>query len=399
MIGAMFASDPLSCPHHPACSGCSAIGVAYEDQLRAKMEAVRAVLDRAEVDVVRELGIRSIVAGPKIAAYRNRAKLVPAQSDEGIALGLYRAGSHEVLDIPGCPVQRDAINRVVEVIREGIVSAGVRLYDEITHDGDLRFVCVREGVATGELLVCLVTRDESFPGGAELARFIMDRDNGVVGVVQNVNPAKGNVIFGPISKTIAGRDFVTEVVCDVRIRLGATSFFQVNTAVAERAYRAILDGLAIRPGDMVADLYCGVGVIGLIAARRGARVVGIESDAGAIELARQSASANGIERADFRVGRVEDEVANLFGAASNADGPGPRTHVVVNPPRRGLDAAIVEAITDAHPARVAYLSCQPRTLVRDLDRFAKAGYRPISVELFDMFPHTDQVETLVILER
>jgi len=395
----MFASDPLSCPHYPACSGCSAIGVAYEDQLRAKMQAVRLVLDRAEVDVVRDVAIRSIVAGPEIAAYRNRAKLVPARSGEGIALGLYRAGSHEVLDIPGCPVQRDAINRVVEVVREGIVASGVRLYDEITHDGDLRFVCVREGTATGELLVCLVTRDGTFPGGADLARFIMAGGHGVVGVVQNVNPAKGNVIFGPTGKTIAGRDFIEEVVCDVRIRLGATSFFQVNTAVAERAYRAIFDGLAIRPGDMVADLYCGVGVIGLIATGRGARVVGIESDAGAIELARQSASVNGIEGADFRVGRVEDDLANLFDAADDVDGKGRRTHVVVNPPRRGLDAATVKTIARAHPERVAYLSCQPRTLVRDLDRFVMAGYRPISVELFDMFPHTDQVETLAIIER
>jgi 23S rRNA (uracil1939-C5)-methyltransferase len=353
--------------------------------------------------------IEKITASLNTGAYRNRVKLVPARSSEDsapqgaanarhIKLGLYRAGSHEVVDIPNCPVQAQELNRAIEVIRTGIEECRVRLYDEVAHTGDLRFVTVREGMATGELLIGFVTRLADFPGGDRLARFVMDRCAGAVGVVQNVNTEKGNVIFGPSSHLLAGRDYLDEVVCGVRLRLGLTSFFQVNTPVAEKAYEAIVDQLE-PTGDMtVFDLYSGVGAVGLVMAPRVGRAIGVEEAPEAIDLALAAAQANGIGNAEFHPGLVEDLLPSLAGEVSRKGTRRERLSAVVNPPRKGLDPRVVRTLVQAAPGRIAYLSCSPPTLIRDLGRFIDGGYAIRHVELFDMFPQTEQVETLAVLE-
>lgn len=204
-----------------------------------------------------------------------------------IKLGLYRAGSHDVIDIPGCPVHMKGLNHAIEVIREGLGECDICLYDEVAHTGDLRFITLRQGVATAELLIGFVTRNRDFPGGDRLTRFVMDRCRNVVGVVQNINPEKGNVIFGPTNRLLAGRNHLEEIVCGVRVRLGLTSFFQVNTAVAEKAYEAIVRSLEPDNDMTLLDLYSGVGAIGLIASSHVRRIMAIEEVPEAIELAVQ----------------------------------------------------------------------------------------------------------------
>ena len=494
-------TETLLCKHFPACSGCGSIGTPYTEQLAAKLRAVRDVFAKAGLTDFDPASIQRITPSPLTAGYRNRVKLVPSiepatnrnrpdpsvrghrdqeaagwhqnpgrqggapvhEEDGGInlksarSLGLYRAGTHEVVDIPGCPVQGDAINRVVEAIRAGLSRFDVQLYDEVAHHGDLRFVTVRQGSGTGEMLVGFVTREDAFPGGDALAEFLMERGQGVVGVVQNVNPEKGNVIFGRTSRRLAGRDFLEEIVCGVRIRLGVTSFFQINTQVAEAAYRAMVRylisadsagrvdegeektadpcveaGASDPPqpslvqggeekggGDSVdsdladsaavgdapharttlLDLYAGVGTIGLVAARNVRNVIGIEEVAEAVEHAGCAAAANGIANVRFEQGRVERRLSSLVNEL-RAKGVGPdEMAVAVNPPRKGLAGGVGDMLTAASPERIAYLSCNPVTLARDLVRFERGGYRVARVELFDMFPQTEQVETLAMLTR
>lgn len=400
----------VSCPHFPRCSGCCAIGRPHATQIEEKLRRVRQLFQEASLPGFEGAPIERITASLSGGAYRNRVKLVPARPVErfttesttdarSVRLGLYRAGSHEVVDISGCPVQMDGLNQAIEVIRDGLDECDTRLYDEVAHSGDLRFVTARQGAATGELLIGFVTRRSDFPGGDRLTRFVMDRCEGAVGVVQNINPEKGNVIFGPTSRLLAGRDYLEEVVCGVRIRLGLTSFFQVNTCVAEKAYEAIVESLRWHGEMTLLDLYSGVGAVGLIASPHVRRAIGIEEVPEAVELAEAAARDNDIGNVEFRQGLVEECLpllnADLRRGGVNED----RVSVVVNPPRKGLDARVVRGLLDLNPATIAYLSCSPPTLIRDLGRFMAGGYRVRHVELFDMFPQTEQVETLTVVAR
>jgi 23S rRNA (uracil1939-C5)-methyltransferase len=402
-------TSKLHCPHHPACSGCSSIGIDYPDQLAAKLRLVRELFAQSPWRQFDAGSIQTIRGSPDPTAYRNRVKLVPRRKDGNIALGLFKARSHEVVDIPHCPVQTDGINAAVEVVRKAIDEQAVSIYDETAHRGDLRFVTVREGVRTGEILVGLVTMGEVFAQREQLTGYIMEHCEGAVGVVQNVNPEKGNVIFGRTNHLVAGREYLEEIVCGERIRLGVTSFFQVNTAVAEKAYERILDHVTgavstceqqdARPDVTMLDLYSGVGTIGLAVARHVRQVHGIEESADAVGLGRAAARMNGMDNVLFRDGLVERDLPGLVDELRGQGVAADRLVAVVNPPRKGLGQTVVDQLTDAGPARIIYLSCAPHTLIRDLGRLENGGYRVVHVELFDMFPQTEQVETLAILDR
>jgi 23S rRNA (uracil1939-C5)-methyltransferase len=387
--------------------------VPYAQQLDDKLEAVRSIFEQFGGEALDAETPITIAASPKQLSYRNRVKLVPARQlsgrgagsaagsapGSGIALGLYRAESHEVIDIPSCPVQMEGLNKIIEVIRAGIRKHDIALYDENAHLGDLRFVSVREGHATGERLVGFVTRDESCANLEGLAGELMDCGMGVVGVLQNVNPEKGNVIFGPGTRLLAGRDYLEELACNVRIRLGLTSFFQVNSAMAELAYQAVIDGLEVTQNDTLLDLYCGVGTIGLVAAAEAERVIGIEEAEEAVELGRASAQASRLGNVTFVAGLVEEQLPALVDQLHDENVDEEELLAVINPPRKGVDPAVIAQLCGLKPWRLAYLSCYPFSLVRDMKRFTDAGYRLHSLELFDMFPQTEQVETLAILER
>ena len=391
----------VSCTHFPACSGCSLVGVAYAEQLDQKLRVVRGLFGQAGLRGFDDRTFGGITPSPTPSGYRNRVKLVPAKrtsGDSAIRLGLYLEGSHKVVDIPGCPVQLEGINNAIEVVRSAISRSSIALYDEETHTGDLRFITVRQGLGTGEILVGFVTRSAECAGLAALAKHVMTECEDVVGVVQNINPEKGNVIFGRESRALAGREYFEEVVWGLRLRLGLTSFFQVNTPVAAKAYEAIIGHLALTEHDTLLDLYCGVGAIGLAAARYVGRVIGIEEVREAAGFAKAASRTNRIANAEFRIGLVEERLPSAVGELHDHGVMGGRLRVVVNPPRKGVDSQVVDLLARSMPARIAYLSCSPVTLIRDLGRLVKGGYRVRHVELFDMFPQTEQVETLAILE-
>ncbi|MGD2110736.1 MAG: 23S rRNA (uracil(1939)-C(5))-methyltransferase RlmD [Phycisphaerae bacterium] len=396
----------LSCPHFPACSGCKSIGVPYAEQLEAKLRAVRALFEVSKLGTLSPASIERITSSPKPYGYRNRVRLVPKRQGAHVALGLYQAGSHRVVDVPGCPVQSDGINTCVEAVRSAIEAFSVNLYDEREHTGDLRYVSIREAAATRELLVGLVTAAEPFAPGRAVARYLADQCQNVVGVVQNINPKKGNVIFGPTTRPLCGREYIEDQVCDVRVRLDLTSFFQANTAVAEKVYEAIARHVTPtsrssadhKTQTVMLDLYAGVGTIALIASAVVDRVIAVEEFEGAVALARTAAAVNNRHNIEFRCGLAEDLLPQIAGELRRRRGDADVV-AAVNPPRKGLDASAVTGLINLAPARVAYLSCAPRTLIRDLVAFERGGYRIERLELFDMFPQTDQVETLVLLER
>ncbi len=328
------------------------------------------------------------VPSPRALGYRNRSKLVCAARDGRVLLGAFAPRSHDVVDLAGCRVSEAPLEELAAALRVLLASADVAPYDERTFTGDLRHVVLRANHA-GDVLAVFVVARPGVPAVAALARRLRAEQPSVVGVVENVNRTRGNVIYGDEDRTLDGAASLEERVGAVRLRLSPRAFFQANRDVAALAYSAIAREVAVRPGESVVDAYCGVGGIALTLAPAAREVVGVEEHAAAIADATASAALNRITNARFVAGDVAVALRDV-----------PRADVVVlNPPRKGCGAGALVEATRLQPRVIAYLSCDPDTLARDLAALAERRYAVRSLTPFDMLPHTPHVEALAILDR
>lgn len=391
------------CPVTETCGGCAWQQVDYRAQLAWKRRQVADALQR-----VGRLG--HVEVPPAIGMgtpwhYRNKAAVPFGRgAGGGIAVGFYSRGSHDIVDLPGeCALQHPLINRVIAVVREETAARGWQPYDESSGTGLLRHVVVRVGVRTGEALVVPVINAPALPDEDGLAAALTARVPELVGVVKNINTARTNVIFGPETRSIAGRDYVEEVLGGLRFRVSAPSFFQVNTLQAERLFSLAVEFAGLTGEELVVDAYCGTGAMALLAAGRARRVWGVEVVAEAVEDAKKNARLNGIDNACFLAARVEDVLPGL-----RDGGRGPDV-VFLDPPRKGCDPATLAACKAMGPRRIVYVSCNPATLARDLavltglerrgEGEGRAVYRVDVVQPVDMFPHTAHVECVAKLTR
>jgi 23S rRNA (uracil1939-C5)-methyltransferase len=386
---------PPACAAFGACGGCVLQHLAYEAQLDWKRRRVAKVLAArgALVDVT----VDACVASPRPLGYRNNSKLVVARlgNDGRLVLGGYAPRSHEVIDLAGCQIAEPPLDETAAALRALLEEAQVRPYDERTTTGDLRYVVLRSNHAGEVLAVWIAAR--SLVDGPALARRFRALRAEVVGVVEHVNPTRGNVLFaesGGENERILDGAGTLEDQLDVgphrvRVTLSPGAFFQANRGVAALAYAAIARGLALRPTDRVVDAYCGVGGIALALAPDVAEVIGVEFHEGAVASATASAASSGIANARF----LAADAAAALAKIDRAD------LVVLNPPRKGCAPAVLDEVVRLAPRAIAYLSCDPDTLARDLALLATRGYRCDAVTPFDMLPHTPHVEALALLSR
>lgn len=374
------------CPAHGACGGCALAHWAYDAQVAWKQEQVGRALS-ATPGLSRDV-LRPAVASPKPSGYRNKTKLVVGQDRKGLVLGAYRPRTHEVVDLAGCQLHEPAVAEATELLREFLRTSGVEPYDELSGRGDLRHLVVR-GNEVGEVLVVAVARTRESPGARWLAEALPPRLPRLRGLVLNVNAAPGNAIFGEESQdeVLFGDDHLPERVGSLVLRLSPRAFFQANRHIAQAAYARIAEAAAVRPGDRVVDAYCGIGGIGLTLGQKGALVSGIEEHAAAVASATATARENGIPDATF----VAGDVAAHLTAFGRAD------VVVLNPPRKGCDRRVLAAAAATGARLIAYLSCRPATLMRDLALLAEHGYVTETVTPLDMLPQTPHIEALALL--
>ena len=388
-----LARRPPVCRAFGACGGCVLQHLDYAAQLEWK----RARVARAFTahPALRDVAIEACVASPRPLRYRNKSKLVAARAGGRLVLGAYAARTHDVVDLAGCQIAEPPLDDVAQGLRTILDDAGVRPYDERTLTGDLRHVILRVSV-DGEVLAALVVARPLADGQTLGARIRAARPE-VIGVVEHLNQTRGNAILSgagtDAERILWGEDELDDrVVVGGRplwLALSASAFFQANRDVAGLAYGAIAAALAVRPGERVADAYSGVGGIALALAPGAGEVVGIESHAAATARAAAAAARNGAANARF----VTADAAAGLAALDRVD------VVVLNPPRKGCDAAVLAQVARLAPRAVAYLSCDPDTLARDLAALAGHGYRTRAVTPFDMLPHTPHVEALAVLER
>lgn len=297
------------------------------------------------------------------------------------------------MDISSCPVHPRAVNQVVHYLKDKVVELGISPYDERDDSGDLRYLDFRYSAARRELSVTLVTRHGSFPQGEQLARTLMRRFSFVTGVIQNINEDRGNVIWGRSFRTLAGRDTLMERIGDLKLVLPPGVFSQANPFMARKLYEHVREVAALQGRETVLDLYCGIGPISLYLATNARQVWAIDDNELSVMTAKQNARRNGRGNCRFIVGDVATITAQLRETLSAVE------LIVLNPPRKGVQTEAMTAILAFNSPKLIYISCDPRSLARDLDRLVAANYRVERIQPFDMFPQTEEVETVALLVK
>lgn len=374
------------------CGGCQWQAVSYPAQLAAKQQQVS--------DALRRIGgfpnppVQPILAMAEPLAYRNKATYPLGRSPEGnIKAGYFRKGSHKLVNLNQCPVQDERLNPLLREVKQDLQERGWAIYNEKRGTGRLRHLALRVGRRTGEMLLTIVSTSPKLRDIELQAQEWMDRYPALVGVCVNLNYQKTNAIFGPETLTIAGRPYLEEEFAQLRFRIHPTTFFQVNTEQAEQLLGIMLDQLQLTGTETVVDAYCGVGTLTLPLAQRAQRCIGLESQPEAVQQALANAGANGIDNVSFHTG----DAATLLPTVT-ADLEQPPEVVVLDPPRRGCDRAVLDALIALGSPRIAYMSCNPATLARDLQILhEQGGYTLTAVQPADFFPHTPHVECVAFL--
>ena len=374
------------CLHYTKCGGCQFRHMNYAEELEAKRIRVEDALRRLGGA---EIHVSAILGAEQVDRYRNKAQFPVAK---GPRIGFYRPRSHDVIDVDDCLLQGEAAARLRGAVKEWMAEYSIPAYNERTFTGLVRHVYVRTNRA-GRSLCCLLVNGRGVPREAELVRALRRAEPNLAGIVLGVNEKHNNVILGDSYRTLWGEDFLSDTLCGLTFRLSVPSFYQVNPAQTEVLYGKALEFAGLTGAETVLDLYCGIGTISLVMARKAGMVWGAEVVPQAVDDAIANARRNHIENARFLC-------ADAGEAARYLEGEGGRPDVVcVDPPRKGLAEDVVDTIADMGPQRVVYVSCDPGTLGRDVKRFAGRGYTLKRAVAVDMFPRTAHVETVVLLSK
>ncbi|EMF0163445.1 23S rRNA (uracil(1939)-C(5))-methyltransferase RlmD [Enterococcus hirae] len=361
----------------------------YEQQLLFKQKQVENVMSKIakmpEVDILPTIPMENPVG------YRNKAQIPVRRIDGRLATGFYKKNSHELVEIEDYYIQDPAIDEAIKRVRDILQRFQVRGYNEAKNEGQIRHIIIRRGHYSHEMMVVLVTRKEKFFKGKEIASIIHEELPEVVSVVQNINEEKTNVILGDKEKVLYGRNYIEDQLLGKTYRISSKSFYQVNTEQTEKLYQTAIEFAALQKEDTVIDAYSGIGTIGLSLADKVKEVYGMELVPEAIEDAQFNALTNKIENAHYEVGKAETVMKKW-----QDKGIKPSV-IVVDPPRKGLDARFIASAVDMEPAKLVYISCNPATFARDAKLFAESGYEVKKVQPVDLFPQTHHVELVALL--
>ncbi|MBC8284053.1 MAG: 23S rRNA (uracil(1939)-C(5))-methyltransferase RlmD [Nitrospinae bacterium] len=381
--------DP-PCPVFFKCGGCKFQDLSYEKQLEFKIQVVRDSFSR----------IGGIKLPEKIEAfgadrqyhYRNKGSFAVQGKTSDPQIGFYSEGSHDVADSPVCDILLEPINKVKEWLRQLLKKNQISIYHEQHHRGLVRGLVIRHSESTGETLVGIITNDGRFPRSflEELTEEKKLKELGVVGLIQNINPKPTNVILGKENKILWGKERLTDKLGDVSFHLSLGSFFQIHPEQTLQLYNLIETWADTAKDKTIVDAYSGSGGIALWLAAKGKKVIAIEQFAPAMEDARLSAETNGVTDCQFLAGNVEEHAPRVV---SEED-----VHTfIIDPPRKGCSESVIKTLLESKPKQIIYISCNPSTLARDLERLE--GYSIQDMRVIDMFPQTHHIETAVLLQR
>ncbi len=375
------------CKSYKKCGGCQYQGLAYPKQLEKKQKNVEALLKKFGK-------VNPIIGMKEPFYYRNKVHAVFDRDRRGnIISGTYEANSHRVVPIEECLIEDKKCQEIIRTIRGMLKSFKIKTYDEDTGYGLLRHVLVRRGAKSGEIMVVLVLGSPIFPSKNNFVKALRKEHPEITTILLNVNSKKTSMVLGEKESVIYGKGFIRDELCRCTFRISAKSFYQVNPVQTEVLYNKAIEFAALTGKERVIDAYCGIGTIGMIAAKHAKEVIGVELNKDAVRDAKLNAKENNVKNIVFRQGDAGEFMTAMAAAGEKAD------VVLMDPPRAGSDEAFLSAVVKLAPKKVVYVSCNPETLARDLKYLTRKGYEVRKIQPVDMFGFTVHVETVVLLSQ
>lgn len=381
----------VPCKQEQTCLGCPLIAMKYPAQLEYKQQRVADALKNQQIET--DDLVQPTLPSEPAFGYRASAKLVFGRNREQVLIGLYKRGSHEIIDCSDCPVHHPLINKIAAVIKKDVAHLGISTYNAKHQNGLLRYLLIRVSPMNDKAMVTFVSNFRDLQQLPKLGKRLMNKVPEVIAVHQNVNSSTGNVILGQESLKLHGQPDLIDRVGDIRLRIAPEAFFQVNTLQATRIYSMIREWSALSQQDTVVDLYCGIGGIALHLAKDAGQVFGIEYVAEAVRNAADNAHLNDLRNCQFIAGDAAEELQKLSSQLDDL------RLATVNPPRKGCSEDLLQKLCEIRPQQIIYVSCDPDSLARDLKILIAGGYKLEKVQPVDMFPQTAHVETVVKLVR
>ena len=382
------------CVNQKKCGSCRYLSLTYEQQLARKEEFVRKSLGKGLVKrVMPAVGMEDPYH------YRNKVTAVFARDRKGNPIsGVYEGGTHHVLPVEECLIEDALADEIIGTIRGMLRSFKIWVYDEDTRRGILRYVLVRRGFATGQVMVVLVTASPVFPSRKNFVQALLKEHPQITTVVQNINGRTDSLILGDRQQVLYGKGYIEDVLCGCTFRISPSSFYQINPVQTEKLYTKAIELAHLTGRERVIDAYCGIGTIGLVAASRpesarAGEVLAVELNPDAVRDAAVNAKRNGIGNVRFYQADAGDFMRKMAAQGERAD------VLFMDPPRGGSTEAFMRSAAKLGPERIVYISCNPETLGRDLKVFRTLGYLAGEVWPVDMFPWTESCEAVCALTR
>ena len=375
------------CSAAKKCGGCQYQGIAYAEQLKKKQSIEENLLKKF-------CKVENIIGMKNPYYYRNKVHRTFGRDRKGNAIsGTYQEGTHDIVSVEECLIEDRKCQEIIHTIRGMLKSFKIKTYDEDTGYGLLRHVMVRRGFKTGEVMVVLVLGSPIMPSKNNFVKALRKAHPEISTVVLNVNNKRTSMILGEKESTIYGKGFIRDELCGCSFRISPKSFYQVNPIQTEILYQTAIDFAKLTGKEEVIDAYCGIGTIGMVAAKHAKKVIGVELNADAVRDARMNAKENKMTNIEFRQGDAGDFMVAMAEKGQKMD------VVFMDPPRAGSDEKFLSSVVKLAPEKVVYISCNPVTLERDLKYMVKHKYEVKKIQPVEMFPFTGHVEVVTCLQR
>ena len=378
-----------TCPVYKKCGGCQLQNLNYEEQLALKQKKVNRLLGRF-------CKCSRIIGMEHPYNYRNKVQAAFASDRRGkIISGVYQSGTHRIVSIDSCQTEDIAADEIIVTIRGLLKSFKLSAYNEDLQRGFLRHVLVKRGFATNQVMVVLVTGTQNFPSKNNFVKALLKEHPCITTIVQNVNPYKTNLVLGDFQKVLYGNGYIEDILCGCKFRISPKSFYQINPVQTEILYNKAMEYADLKETDTALDAYCGIGTIGIVAAKHGIKqVIGVELNGEAVKDAIQNAKSNSLTNIRFYKGDAGDFMEQAAMEEEKTD------VVFMDPPRSGSSKKFIDSLIKMNPRRVVYISCNPETLARDLYYLTNhSSYKAVKIQPVDMFPHTAHIECVVLMSR
>ena len=378
--------EPM-CPIYENCGGCHLMHLSYEGQLAFKKSMVKQTMEK--IGGFKDLKIKNVIGSVNQDKYRNKVQVPVGCSYNGqVIAGFYKKGTHTIIDMDKCYIEDPEADKILVTIKKLLTKFEIEPADIMKDTGIVRYILIRRSKKNGNIMVVFITKNDFFPKKERIVKELVERHKDITTIVQNINNKRTSMALGKKDKILYGPGYIEDEIDGLKFKISAQSFYQVNPTQTEVLYSKAIEYASLKEGDLVLDAYCGVGTIGLCVAKKASKVLGVEIVKDAIEDAKQNALINGIDNIEFICADAKEFIRN---SDLNFD------VIFVDPPRKGCDKEFLETIMNANIKRIVYVSCDPKSLVRDLD-VLRSKYDIKKVSLVDMFGNTTHVETVVSLE-